>query len=85
MSIQDMLTGIAYTKHAIQIAQEHRKPAPWFTSLITGFVTGTLSSQHVLFIESMTETERHAELIYAESLFQKVLFVPFSSIINVAK
>jgi len=38
---------------------------------LAGYVTGHATSG-VPFVQSMTDVERHAELTYAESLFEKV-------------
>lgn len=41
---------------------------------------GSLNTSGVGFIKSMTPVERHAELVYAESLFEKVCRLPFFGI-----
>ncbi|KLO18664.1 hypothetical protein SCHPADRAFT_899460 [Schizopora paradoxa] len=66
----DLLSAIGHTRHGNVIAQQHRKKSP-LTTKITGFVTGSTSG--VNFVKSMTPVERHAELIYAETLFEKAL------------
>ncbi|KAG6875259.1 hypothetical protein C0993_008664, partial [Termitomyces sp. T159_Od127] len=63
---EDLLSAINHTRHGNHIASQHRKKAGFFGSLI-----GSASS--TAFIRSMTDTERHAELTYAESLFEKAL------------
>lgn len=64
----DLLSGIAHTKHGNHVAQQHRKKASFL-----GLVASTLGASGVGFVKSMTPVERHAELTYAESLFEKAL------------
>jgi hypothetical protein len=64
----DLLAGIAHTKHGNHIASQHRKKASFF-----GLVASTLGAGGVGFVKSMTAVERHAELVFAESLFEKAL------------
>ncbi|KAF8823477.1 hypothetical protein HHX47_DHR10000365 [Lentinula edodes] len=40
---------------------------------LAGYVVSSLNTTGVGFIRSMTDVERHAELVYAESLFEKAL------------
>lgn len=68
----DLLAAIGHTRHGNQIAQVHRKKAGSYVSRFAGYVTGSDTSG-VGFIKSMTVAERHAELTYAESLFEKAL------------
>ncbi|KAG6872871.1 hypothetical protein C0995_005859, partial [Termitomyces sp. Mi166 len=63
---QDLLSAINHTKHGNHIASQHRKKAGFLGTLM-----GSASS--TAFIRSMTDVERHAELTYAESLFEKAL------------
>ena len=63
--MQDLLAAIGHTKHGNNVAQQHRKTAS-FASRIAGLVS---SSSEVNWIKSMTPVERHAELMYAETLF----------------
>lgn len=51
---------------------QHRKRAASLPWRLAGYVTG---SSGVSWIKSMTPVERHAELVYAESLFEKVSFI----------
>ncbi|KNZ80288.1 Tetratricopeptide repeat protein 39B [Termitomyces sp. J132] len=60
---EDLLSAINHTKHGNHIASQHRKKAGFFGSLM-----GSTAS-----IRSMSDGERHAELTYAESLFEKAL------------
>jgi hypothetical protein len=75
---QDLLAAIAHTKHANIVAQRRRKKAASFASRVVGFMTPSLYSG-VNWVKTMTPVERHAELIYAEALFEKVCqsFVDF--------
>ncbi|KAI0295131.1 hypothetical protein B0F90DRAFT_1811542 [Multifurca ochricompacta] len=66
----DLLSAIGHAKHGNIIANEHRKKAASLPFRLAGFVTG---SSGVNWIKSMTPVERHAELVYAESLFEKAL------------
>ncbi|KIM74729.1 hypothetical protein PILCRDRAFT_827932 [Piloderma croceum F 1598] len=68
----DLLAAIDHTRHGNHIAQLHRKKTGSYVSRLAGYVIGSDSSG-VGFIKSMTMTERHAELTYAESLFEKAL------------
>ncbi|KAF5391059.1 hypothetical protein D9757_004042 [Collybiopsis confluens] len=70
---EDILAGIEHTKHGNLIASQHRKKAAFFTSRLAGYVVSSLNTTGVGFIKSMTDVERHAELVYAESLFEKAL------------
>ncbi|KAL0953074.1 hypothetical protein HGRIS_007274 [Hohenbuehelia grisea] len=76
---EDLLAGIAHAKRAVTVSSAHRKKAPALTSRLAGFVyssltsSGESSSTGIGFIKSMTPVERHAELVYAESLFEKAL------------
>ncbi|PPQ75306.1 hypothetical protein CVT24_007499 [Panaeolus cyanescens] len=83
---EDLLAAIGHTKHGNHIASQHRKKQPFFSSLASSLPihlpgTGSVgvsgdtptASSSVLFIKGMTDVERHAELVYAESLFEKAL------------
>ncbi|KAJ4474283.1 hypothetical protein J3R30DRAFT_3778229 [Lentinula aciculospora] len=70
---EDILSGIEHTKQGNLIATQHRKKAAFFTSRLAGYVMSSLNTTGVGFIRSMTDVERHAELVYAESLFEKAL------------
>ena len=60
---------MGHIKHANTIANEHRKKAASLPFRLAGYVTGNTG---VNWVKSMTDVERHAELVYAESLFEKV-------------
>lgn len=66
--MQDLAAAIAIVKHGNQIAQQHRKK-PSLASRLTSIVHGP----SVSWIQSMTPVERHAELTYAETLFEKAV------------
>ncbi|KAF9034810.1 hypothetical protein BJ165DRAFT_1356068 [Panaeolus papilionaceus] len=78
---EDLLAAIGHTKHGNHIASQHRKKQPFFSSLASSLpihLPGSggstpVASSSVLFIKGMTDIERHAELVYAESLFEKAL------------
>ena len=69
---QDLLAAIGHVKHGNAIAQQHRKRAAALPTRLAGLVIGSLNTSGVGLIKSMTVVERHAELVYAESLFEKV-------------
>ncbi|KAI9435435.1 hypothetical protein H4582DRAFT_1817570 [Lactarius indigo] len=66
----DLLSAIGHTKHGNVVANEHRKKAASLPFRLAGYVTGFSGTN---WIKSMTTVERHAELVYAESLFEKAL------------
>ncbi|KAF8659477.1 hypothetical protein AX16_001844 [Volvariella volvacea WC 439] len=74
---EDLLSALGHAKHGNLIASQHRKKATLFGSRLAGFVANTISSTSnagiIGFIKGMTDVERHAELVYAESLFEKAL------------
>ncbi|KAF9523683.1 hypothetical protein CPB83DRAFT_775027 [Crepidotus variabilis] len=70
---EDLLAGIAHIKRGNQIADLHRKKPAFFGSRLAGFVVSSLQPTGISFIKGMTAVERHAELVYAESLFEKAL------------
>jgi hypothetical protein len=65
---QDILSAIAHIKHGNAVANEHRKKAASLPFRLAGYVTG---SSGISWVRNMTVVERHAELVYAESLFEK--------------
>ncbi|TFK24134.1 hypothetical protein FA15DRAFT_704788 [Coprinopsis marcescibilis] len=70
---EDLLAGLAHTKQGNNIADAHRKKQAFLGSRVAGYVVSAIHSNPVTFIKSMTPVERHAELVYAESLFEKAL------------
>ncbi|KAJ7200812.1 hypothetical protein GGX14DRAFT_466162 [Mycena pura] len=70
---EDLLAAIGHTKQGVLIASQHRKKPPAFTSRLAGYVVSSLNTTGVGFVKTMTDVERHAELVYAESLFEKAL------------
>ncbi|KAI0270398.1 hypothetical protein BC834DRAFT_511339 [Gloeopeniophorella convolvens] len=66
----DLLAAIGHTKHGNAIASKHRKKSASLPFRLAGYVTG---ANGVNWVKSMTDVERHAELVYAESLFEKAL------------
>ena len=69
---QDLLAAIQHVKHGNAIAQQHRKRAAALPTRLAGLVIGSLNTSGVGFVKTMTPVERHAELVYAETLFEKV-------------
>ena len=69
---QDLVDAIAKVRHGNGIASQHRKRVASLPTRLAGLVVGSLNTSGVGFIKSMTPVERHAELVYAESLFEKV-------------
>jgi len=59
---------MGHIKRGNTIANEHRKKAASLPFRLAGYVTGNTG---VNWVKSMTDVERHAELVYAESLFEK--------------
>ncbi len=74
------MEAIAHVRHGNTIASQHRKRSESLLTRLAGLVMGSSNTSGVGFIKSMTPVERHAELVYAESLFEKVCRLPFSSI-----
>ncbi|KAJ7659454.1 hypothetical protein B0H17DRAFT_1171824 [Mycena rosella] len=70
---EDLLAALGHTKQGVLIAAAHRKRAPYLASRLAGYVVSGLNTTGVGFVKSMTDVERHAELVYAESLFEKAL------------
>ncbi|KAI1787088.1 hypothetical protein LXA43DRAFT_1184699 [Ganoderma leucocontextum] len=72
-TVSDLVDAIAKVRHGNGVASEHRKRAASLATRLAGLVVGSLNTSGVGFIRSMTPVERHAELVYAESLFEKAL------------
>lgn len=70
--MEDLLAAIGHVKHGNAVAQQHRKRAAALPTRLAGLVIGSLNTSGVGFVKTMTTVERHAELVYAESLFEKV-------------
>lgn len=77
---QDILSGIEHTKHGNVIASQHRKKQAFIASRLAGYVVTSLNTTGVGFVKTMTDVERHAELTFAESLFEKVNRVVYLSL-----
>ncbi|GJJ13980.1 hypothetical protein Clacol_008237 [Clathrus columnatus] len=65
---EDLVAAIAIVKHGNNVAAQHRKRSSFATKLAS-----LVTSPSVSFVKSMTIIERHAELTYAETLFEKAL------------
>jgi len=70
--VKDLSAALGHTRHGNAIASRHRKPVASLTSRLAGYVVGSLNTTGVGFVRTMTAVELHAELVYAESLFEKV-------------
>ncbi|KAN0080427.1 Protein of unknown function (DUF3808) domain containing protein [Tylopilus felleus] len=70
---KDLLSAINHTRHGNSIASAHRKPAPSLVGRIAGYIVPGMSNSGTEWIAQMTPVERHAELVYAESLYEKSL------------
>jgi hypothetical protein len=70
--VQDLLAAIDRTKHGIIVASAHRRRPSSFAGRLAGYIVPSLSTSGTEWIAAMTPVERHAELVYAESLYQKV-------------
>jgi hypothetical protein len=66
------LAAIDRTKHGITVASAHRRRPGSFAGRLAGYIVPSLSTNGTEWIAAMTPVERHAELVYAESLYQKV-------------
>lgn len=69
---EDLVQALAHARHGNTIASQHRKSA-YFATRWVGMVVPGLNTSGVGWYKSMTPMERHAELVYAESLFEKAL------------
>ena len=69
---QVLLAALGRARHGNVVASRHRKPAALLTSRLAEYVVGSLNTTGVGFIKTMTPEERHAELVYTVSLFEKV-------------
>ncbi|KIJ64163.1 hypothetical protein HYDPIDRAFT_112092 [Hydnomerulius pinastri MD-312] len=70
---KDLLSAINHTKHGNSIAAAHRKRAPSLAGRLASYIVPGLSTSGPEWIAQMTPVERHAELVYAESLYEKSL------------
>ncbi|TFK53849.1 hypothetical protein OE88DRAFT_1654178 [Heliocybe sulcata] len=68
---EDILTALGHAKHGNTIASHHRKKSASMATRLAGLVVSSLHTSGVGYYKSMTPVERHAELVYAESLFEK--------------
>ena len=69
----DIQVGLERAKHGNEVASEYRKKSASFTSRLAGYVVPSLNTTGIGFVKSMTPLERHAELIYAETLFERAI------------
>lgn len=66
----DIVAAMGHAKHATTVASKYRKVSS-FTSKLAGYVVPSLHTTGVSLVQSMTPVERHAELVYAESLLER--------------
>jgi hypothetical protein len=70
--VQDLLAAVDRTKHGITVTSAHRRRPGSFAGRLAGCIVPSLSTNRTEWIAAMTPVDRHAELVYAESLYQKV-------------
>ncbi|EPQ57674.1 hypothetical protein GLOTRDRAFT_74595 [Gloeophyllum trabeum ATCC 11539] len=70
---EDLLTALGHAKHGNAVAAHHRKKSVSMATRLAGLVVSSLHTSGVGYYKSMTPVERHAELVYAESLFEKAI------------
>ncbi|KZT18713.1 hypothetical protein NEOLEDRAFT_121846 [Neolentinus lepideus HHB14362 ss-1] len=70
---EDLLAALGHTKHGNAVASRHRKKSASVATRLAGLVVSSLNTSGVGYYKSMTAVERHAELVYAESLFEKAI------------
>ncbi|KZT05152.1 uncharacterized protein LAESUDRAFT_781726 [Laetiporus sulphureus 93-53] len=70
---EDLVAALSHVKHGNSVASHHRKRAAPLPARLVGLVVPSLNTSGVGWIKSMTPIERHAELVYAESLFEKAI------------
>ena len=70
---KDLLQALLHTRHGNVVASQHRKKSAYLPTRLMGRVIKSLNTSGVGWYRTMTPTERHAELVYAESLFEKAL------------
>ncbi|KAI9457359.1 hypothetical protein HD554DRAFT_2142813 [Boletus coccyginus] len=70
---KDLLSAINHTRRGNSIASVHRRPAPSLAGRLAGYIVPGMSNSGTEWIAQMTPVERHAELVYAESLYEKSL------------
>jgi hypothetical protein len=68
---EDLLGAINEAKYAVSIAQLHRKKATGIYGRLSSYITGHSQSQAGL--KLLTPVELHAELVFAETTFEKAL------------
>lgn len=69
---QDLLAAIGHVKKGNTVAAAHRKRAASLPTRLAGLLVGSLNTTGIGWISSMTPVERHAELVYAETLYERV-------------
>ncbi len=69
---EDILVALQRARHGNNVASQYRKNGGSLTTRLASYVVSSLST-NVGPVKSMTPLERHAELIYAETLFEKAI------------
>ncbi|THH26374.1 hypothetical protein EUX98_g7819 [Antrodiella citrinella] len=69
---EDLLAAIGYVKNGNNVASAHRKRGASLPTRLAGLLVGTLNQTGSNWIGGMTPVERHAELVYAETLYERV-------------
>ncbi|TCD63844.1 hypothetical protein EIP91_004886 [Steccherinum ochraceum] len=70
---EDLLAAIGHVKKGNAVAAAHRKRAASLPTRLAGLLVGSLNTTGVGWISSMTPIERHAELVYAETLYERAI------------
>lgn len=69
--MKDLTEAITHARHGNEIADQHRKKSRYLSFPLR--LVGKAFKGGVGWYESMTPMERHAELVYTESLYEKAL------------
>ena len=70
---KDLLQALGHARHGNTVASQHRKKNAYLPTRLVGKVIKSLNTSGVGWYRSMTPMERHAELVYVESLYEKAL------------
>ena len=70
-NFQDLEEALTEINHGNVLASQHRAPSPSITSRVLGLLIENNTSG-AAYIRSISLSQRHAELLYAETLCAKV-------------
>ncbi|CAL1697497.1 unnamed protein product [Somion occarium] len=70
---EDLVAAIGHVRHGSAVASQHRKRLASLPTRLAGLLVNSLNTTGVGWIKSMTAIERHAELVYAESLYERAI------------